>query len=526
VISEGAWPAVAAPSGSGGIERAYDRRVTDDVPAPRADRVHATAFRDLLRRADYTRDGIQAALGGSGDVLVRPPERPVNLRRIAERGTPALQSLIRLFLLDSPVDPDEAARAFAPTTLEALEALGVVEQSDGGIHGLVRVIPHGDIVVASDLPTADAQADHVAGLHRPSITLADLTVRRPVARALDVGTGCAIQALLAARHAEHVVATDINERALAFGALNAAVNGAENIEFRAGSFFEPVAGEQFGLVVCNPPYVISPETEYLFRDSGLGRDRVSERLVGELPGFLEEGGFGTIMVSWIHQGDDPAARPRSWLEGSGCDSWILHTKLEDPLTAAAGWNRDLVSDEASYAAAIDRWLEYFRAEDIGAVAYGAIVVRRRTSASRNWIRSRELPNGPRPEPAEHLARLFAGPDLVESLNDDALAAQHLALAPGASITTRIGREPDGWAEATELGLERGIPLTAELDRFTAELLAQLDGSRPLGAVLDEFAEQHDAAPARVRASGLAIARTMLELGFAAPSDRENGDRSA
>ena len=76
-----------------------------------------------------------------------------------------------------------------------------------------------------------------------------------------------------------------------------------------GSFFEPVAGETFELVVCNPPYVISPESEYVFRDSGLGRDRVSERLVGELPGYLDEGGFGTIMVSWIQAGDDPAGRP-------------------------------------------------------------------------------------------------------------------------------------------------------------------------------------------------------------------------
>jgi Methylase of polypeptide chain release factors len=53
-------------------------------------------------------------------------------------------------------------------------------------------------------------------VHRPSVTLASLTVRRDVASALDVGTGCGVQALLAAKHAERVVATDINERALAF----------------------------------------------------------------------------------------------------------------------------------------------------------------------------------------------------------------------------------------------------------------------------------------------------------------------
>ncbi len=140
------------------------------------------------------------------------------------------------------------------------------------LRGTVRLVPQGDLLIASDLAGEGGRADHVAGVHRPSVTLSDLTVRRPVERALDMGTGCGIQALLAAGHAERVVATDVNERALAFTALNAALNGVENVELRAGSFFEPVAGERFGLVVSNPPYVISPEASFLFRDSGLGRD--------------------------------------------------------------------------------------------------------------------------------------------------------------------------------------------------------------------------------------------------------------
>ena len=53
------------------------------------------------------------------------------------------------------------------------------------------------------------------------------------------------------------------------------LNGVANIEFRAGSFFEPANGEQFDLVVSNPPYVISPETELIFRDSGKLGDSVS-----------------------------------------------------------------------------------------------------------------------------------------------------------------------------------------------------------------------------------------------------------
>ena len=78
-------------------------------------------------------------------------------------------------------------------------------------------------------------------------------------RALDVGTGNGIQAVLASRHAGAVVATDVSERALAFAEFNCDLNDADNVELRLGSFLEPAAGERFGLVVSNPPFAISPD---------------------------------------------------------------------------------------------------------------------------------------------------------------------------------------------------------------------------------------------------------------------------
>jgi hypothetical protein len=398
--------------------------------------------------------------------------------------------------------------------LEAFATLRLVEERDGALGGSVRIVPQGDLLIASDLPRGGVgeRQDHVAGVHRPSVTLADLTVRRPAGRALDLGTGCGIQALLAARHAEHVVATDVNERALAFAELNAALNGVENVELRHGSFFEPVAGETFGLVVSNPPYVVSPESAFLFRDAGLGRDRVSERLVGELPAFLEPGGFGTITVSWIAAGDDPAARPRAWLEGAGCDAWLFHTGSDDALETAAGWNLDLEPDEEAYAAAIDRWLAYYRAEGIERLAYGALVLRRRDGAT--WFRDHRLPEGERHESAPHLARLFANADALERLGDDGLLDATLALVPGAAVETRARRTDDGWDGEHALVLTTGIPFAAELDRITAALVSGLDGTHPLRVVLADLAAANETDAERMREPGLRVARELLELGFA------------
>jgi len=67
----------------------------------------------------------------------------------------------------------------------------------------------------------------VLGIGHASLTLAQITERTPVKRALDVGTGCGIQTFHLLAHAEHVTATDISERALAFARFNLLLNAAE-----------------------------------------------------------------------------------------------------------------------------------------------------------------------------------------------------------------------------------------------------------------------------------------------------------
>ena len=84
-------------------------------------------------------------------------------------------------------------------------------------------------------------------------------------RIVDIGTGSgAIAIALAHALSDAIVtATDQSPAALAVAKQNAAQNGAVNrIRFREGNLLEPVAGEQFEIVVSNPPYV--PEKD---RDS-------------------------------------------------------------------------------------------------------------------------------------------------------------------------------------------------------------------------------------------------------------------
>ena len=296
----------------------------------------------------------------------------------------------------------------------------------------------------------------------------------------------------------------MNRRALGFAAFNLALNGVTNVELREGSLLEPVTGERFGCIACNPPYVISPDAEFIFRDSGLPGDRVSELLTRGLPGLLESGGFATLMASWAQAGDDPAVRPREWLDGSGCDTWVLHTTTDDPLSNAAAWTRDAVDGPDQFGAALDRWTAYYRDLGIEALAYGALVLRRRDGV--NWSRGASLPPRPLEPASSHLLRMFAGVDATVA-GQEALLARRLAVTPAARFE-QIVSPSDGWSVVgAALTLEEGLGFRADVDEPTLRLLRALDGSSSArDAVLTSLGE--DDVP---RAAELL--RGMLETGF-------------
>ena len=480
--------------------------------APVLDRELVARLSGFLRDASFTAADIQKLLGTEGELLARPRELPVQLKRLEGAQEP-LASLAMLFVLGGSLDESETDERLRPFGIEPFLELRLVEHDGNDVRGAIRIIPHDHLLIASDRASNEAGPDHVAGVHRPSAGLAHLTVRCPVDRALDVGTGNGVQALLAAAHSERVVATDVNERALAFAEFNAALNRIENVEFRSGNFFEPVAGERFGLVVCNPPYVVSPENEYLFRDSGLQGDTVSELVATELPAALEEGGFGTMTASWIQSDDDASERPRAWLDGSGCDAWIVHTSVDDPLETAAAWNRDSPADELEDR--LERWLDYYREQGIDAVSYGAFVVRRRSNAQ-NWIRSSAVPRSGINNAGPHLERLFAAQDFLASA--DELLTRRFRFHEGVRLEHALSPAEDGWNLVdAELVLTDGLPFRAGLDSATSAVVRRLDPNRPLEDILAEAAASLGVDAGRFRAAGVEFVKQLLELGYVVPA---------
>src|SRR5712692_3792703 len=176
------------------------------------DRPALQHLRTALGAAGYTRDNVRRALQTDHNLTALPGEVVVFEHRLT--GRTAVETLIRTFLIGSTV-PAEALESSLPAVgLGRREGLGVVERVDGGVRSTIRIIPHGDVVVACDrsyYADPDHQAaDAVTGVTSPAILLADLSIRRRTGTALDLGTGGGIQAVLLANHCDRVVAVDIN----------------------------------------------------------------------------------------------------------------------------------------------------------------------------------------------------------------------------------------------------------------------------------------------------------------------------
>jgi release factor glutamine methyltransferase len=79
--------------------------------------------------------------------------------------------------------------------------------------------------------------------------------------AADLGTGSGAIALALASERPHwqVLATDVSAAALAVAVANAERLGLARIEFRHGSWFEPLAQRRFDLLLSNPPYVAADD---------------------------------------------------------------------------------------------------------------------------------------------------------------------------------------------------------------------------------------------------------------------------
>ena len=123
---------------------------------------------------------------------------------------------------------------------------------------------------------------------------------------LDMGAGCGIQAIWAAKKATKVVAVDINPNAVMCTVHNAVLNRvSDKIGARHGSLFEPVkTSERFDVIIFNAPYLPIEDIEKQDLTScawngGKSGRRVIDQFIHEAPEYLTSNGRVLLVQSTL-----------------------------------------------------------------------------------------------------------------------------------------------------------------------------------------------------------------------------------
>ncbi|GAA2722025.1 DUF7059 domain-containing protein [Cellulomonas aerilata] len=453
--------------------------------------------------------------------------------------TTASAALVRLFVLGADVPRATAEAAFGRLGVDGAARLGLVTTAGSGRDDAVRAAvdlrPYEavdaagtvDWWLASDLgelATGRAlRTDHVLGVGGASTTLAQVTVRDRRGRVLDLGTGCGIQAMHAARHSDAVVGTDISARALAFARFNAALAGLgeDRVELRHGSMLDPVAGRRFDLVVSNPPFVITPRAAgvpaYEYRDGGRSGDAVVRDLVTGVGEVLAPGGVAQLLGNWeVRTGETWDERVGGWLEESGLDGWVIQREVQDPAEYAETWIRDGGSsperDRTAWRAQYEAWLDDFASRDVQAIGFGIVTLRRPVTGAPTLRRLEEHTGSVQQPLGAHLAASLAAHDWLTTTDDAALAATRLTVAGDVTeeryLTPGAG-DPDVVLLRQGGGLGRAVRAGTAL----AGLVGACDGELTVGQIIGGIAVLFEVPADDVAADVLPSVRGLVRDGL-------------
>ncbi|MER6944551.1 methyltransferase [Nonomuraea sp. NPDC000554] len=445
-------------------------------------------LREHLLETDYTIDGVRDRLGDMAASALAREELVPALRATAD-GDP-LAALIRLWWLGVPVPAGAVPAAVLDSVLDS----GLAVAEGGEVRASVQLQPWetgGYVVSDRKVRPGDPalRPDHVVGAGGASANLAQLVTRRPVQRALDLGTGCGVQVLHLAGRAGEIVATDVNPRAVELAELSWKLSEISGVEARVGSMFEPVEGEQFDLVVSNPPFVITPpgrRSTLTYRETGREGDAFCRDLVRQTPGHLAPGGQAHLLANWLHvEGEDWRERVGGWLSETGCDAWAVQRDVQDPAQYVELWLRDAAEQGTpGYAEHYDRWLSWFDEQKVEGVGFGWITMRN----------SGTLDPVVRVEQLTHQVALPVG-EYVDGVLDSIATAHRVQNLDSALLRTvdglldeRVGLPGAEDPMRIVLRQTTGLRRSREVGTVEAALAGVCDGELALGPLLNVIAE--------------------------------------
>lgn len=453
--------------------------------------VHAAAVRagERLRNLGYDEAAVTAAAHRTPYAALEPGDTTIADYLIDPQDP--LGCAIDLLLLRRPVAAERASRLLGARLLNDLRLLDIIT-GERDIQGRVAVAPFEDLILVGDPPTsAPDGGDRFVAVSPSSVTVARLAPQR-AATTLDLGTGCGLLALLSARRGAAAIASDVSADALHFAAINGALNGANDIEWRRGDWLEATnAGERFDAITANLPYVLAPSRRDRYSDAGAEGDAVTRHLASALPGLLTPNGVSVLLGTWaLRSGDD---WPEVLVAGAAdvpCSVLAIELATHDPLSYAVEWNDPLRRrDEVAFAEAVRAWLTHQQQLGIERLVT-AVVVARRIEGAHSGLVTLAAPAIPGARAAEQVGRALDALEL--GLDDpDAVLQAVIAPAPGLLVQQTLaqrGLHPLT-AVAASAGVDGGLSVALPLSPATVAVLGACDGQRTLAEAASAIAIQ-------------------------------------
>ena len=475
----------------------------------------ARLIRQFFDGAGYSEISLRDRLGLNDLPWRKLRNRPALVYKTDARS--ALHVLARLFFVGQAIPLERASGAIPGEVLDALSAAGLVRREGSDLVPECMVAAFGPLLLACDVTTrleVDEQPDLVLAPSQTTRMLSHFAIRRPVGSVLDLGSGCGTIGLGAAAFAGEVVATDVNPRAVGFTALNAALNGIDNISWLEGDTFQPVEGREFDLILSNPPFFLSPVRHLLYSDSPLELDGFCRILAREAPRYLRAGGFFQMLCEWVHiEGQPWEERLAEWFRDSDCDVLVLRGIAIAPAdyTQRRMWEANPAHPERD-GDVFDERMRYYAESRVQAMYAGMVAMRRRSG--RNWLRIEEMPDAPARDWGNAVLERFAAIDFLETHQDPEL----LEMCPRLSDLVRLKQEcrPSGqrWrVTAQVLEATEGIPAELGLDPLVAEVVARFDGTRKVRQLAADLAGTAGLGREKANQEMLRLVRRLLQGGF-------------
>ena len=431
-----------------------------------------------IARAGYTEAGVRERLGLADITDLKWKALPIyREERLAKRDAQALA--MELFLLQGNVAVGDLGLVFSSASVDALVRAELLTiDSSGRARARASLFPVADRLIFSDhawhkLPHPGYKTvprEQVMFVGDDSRWLARATVRRPIRSSLDLCTGSGVQAILSAAHSERVLAVDINPRAVNCARFNATISGADNMEVAVGNLFEPVSPtERFDLITANPPFVVSPVDEMMFRDGGPSGEAVQQRIVAGLPRHLAAGGIAQMVTELGEREGEPIVkRVREWLDGAPMDIYILRLRTYSAGYYATG-HAASDGDYGAYLESVGKWAANLREQNYKQVVSVLIAFQwSDPAAGAPWDRVDES------QPPKR----DAGPEVEEVLSrqsrNSALDGCRVHRSGPIAITESrvLDSQIPGAARATLLG--RALTVEHSLNPVEREILVRLE----------------------------------------------------